>query len=104
MKILLFAKKRETKEGKKFTSYIGTLEKKDGSEVVASVKFREECGNPKAEDLPAYLIVEKSDANLSPRKYADPETGEEKTAYTLWVSRWKMSEEKYVDHSLDDFE
>lgn len=51
------------------------------------------------------MIIEipKEKANLSPRYYTDPETGEEKTSFDLWVSEWKESPEKYVDHSLDEF-
>lgn len=107
MKILVFAKKRQTKEGKAFTAYVTKMAKKDGSELTAGVKFREECGSPKADECPLYIEVDKKDANMATRTYecADPETGEIKDVaqFTLWVSAWKKSPEKYVDHSLDDF-
>lgn len=103
MKVTVFAKKRKTEEGRAFTSYVAKLEKKDGSELSAGVKFREECGAPKAESCPMIIEIPKEKANLSPRNYTDPKTGEEKTSYDLWVSEWKESAEKYVDHSLDEF-
>ena len=54
-----------------------------------------------------YIEYEKEDANLSEKKekYID-EVGEEKEVIRrrLWISKYTESEEKYVDHSLDDFE
>lgn len=108
MKVLVFPKKRTTKEGKAFTAYVTKMTKKDGTEVAMGVKFREECGAPKTEDLPCYIIVDKLDANMSSRtrEVVDTETGEVKdvTSHTLWISKWTKSDEEYVDHSLDDFE
>lgn len=108
MKVLIFAKKRQTKEGKAFTAYVTKMTKKDGSDLTASVKFREDCGAPKADECPCYIIVDKLDANMSTktREVVDSESGEirDVTNYTLWVSKWVKSDEEYVDHSLDDFE
>jgi len=108
MKALVFGKKRQTKEGKTFTAYVTKLTKKDGSELTASVRFREECGAPKLEECPCYIEFDKKDANMSFKtmEVADNETGEIKTvdSNTLWIQKWNMSAEKYVDHSLDDFE
>lgn len=106
MKVLLFGKKRQTKDGKNFTAYVSKLTRKDGSELTASVKFREECGAPKLEECPCYIEVAKDDANLNKRVFeATAEDGEVKEveSYTLWVTKWKKLPEKYVDHSLDDF-
>ena len=103
MKVTVFAKKRKTQEGRAFTNYVAKLAKKDGTELTTGVKFRDECGAPKAESCPMISEIPKEKANLSPRTYTDPETGEEKTSYDLWVSEWKESPEKYVDHSLDEF-
>lgn len=106
MKLLIFGKKRQTKDGKTFTAYVSKLPKKDGTELTASVKFREECGSPKLEDCPLYIEVDKTKANLATKKrdIEDEETHEikEVLSHTLWVSEWKKSNEKYVDHSLDD--
>lgn len=108
MKVLVFAKKRQTKDGKAFTAYVTKMTKKDGSDLTAGVKFREECGSPKADECPCYLLIDKLDANLSKRvrEEVDAESGEirDRVSYTLWVSDWKKSDEEYVDHSLDDFE
>lgn len=103
MKVTVFAKKRKTKEGKSFTSYIGRLNKKDGEILNTSIKFREECGAPRAEDCPVIIEFPKEKANLAEHPYIN-DMGEEKTGYELWVSEWKKSSEEYVDHSLDEFE
>lgn len=108
MKVLVFAKKRQTKDGKNFTAYVTKLTKKDGEEVTMSVKFREDCGSPKMEECPCYILVDKVNANMTTKKHeiTDEESGEirEVVNNTLWVSAWDMSPEKYVDTSLDEFE
>lgn len=104
MKITLFRKVRNTKEGKKFDSFITKLTKKDGSETTVSVRF---LGDPRdafdASLCPYIIIVDKKDANLSKRETMDENTGEMHTFYTLWVKKYTVSDEKYVDHSLDDY-
>lgn len=108
MEVLVFAKKRQTKDGKNFTAYVTRLAKKDGTEVTAGVRFREECGSPTADECPCYILVDKSKANLSTRTYeiTDEETGEitETESKTLWVTAWKKSEKVYRDTSLDEFQ
>ena len=108
MKVLVFGKKRQTKDGRNFTAYVTKLTKKDGEEITAGIKFREECGAPSLEETPCYIIVDKNDANLDTKvnEVTDTETGEIKEVVnrTLWVKAWTMSPEKYVDTSLDDFE
>lgn len=103
MEFTVFAKKRHTSEGKSFYSYLATLKKKSGEPITVSVRFREDAGNPKPENCPMNVIVLKSDANLSTKKYTREDTGEDAISYTLWVSAWSKGTE-YVDHSLDDFE
>ena len=103
MEITVFAKKRTTKEGKTFYGYLTTLRRKDGTEQTVSVRFRESCENPKPENCPMNIIVEKRSANLSKREFIRESTGEVMNSYTLWVSEWKNGS-AYVDHSLDDFE
>lgn len=102
MNITVFAKKRTTADGRKFYSYLSTLTKKSGEQVVASVRFKEECGAPKAEECPINIVVNKQDCNFSKRKYAKPD-GTEVDTYTLWINNWANGE-PYVDHSMDDFE
>lgn len=108
MKLTIFARNRQTKDGKKFTSYVSKMVKKNGEEITATVKFREDCGAPKADQCPCYILVNKDDANLNTKDVTitDENTGDEKvvTQRTLWVKDWKMSDDVYVDHSLDDFE
>ena len=69
-----------------------------------SAKFREDCGQPKAEDCPMIIEFDKTDANIAERTYTREDTGDDAVAYTLWISNWKKSSEEYVDHSMDDFE
>ena len=110
MEFTLFAKKRLTRDGKPFYSFLATLKKKDGTDLVCAVKFNSDAGTtPKPEQCPMNIVVDKSHANLSTKKYTrqvtDPETGEISTeqcqSYTLWVSGWQPGA-PYVDHSLDD--
>lgn len=102
MEITIFAKKRTNKEGKAFTNYVTTLTRKDGTTQSMSVKFREECGSPKAENCPMNIIVSKEDANIATRNYVRDDTGEMATAYTLWVKNWSKGSD-YVDHSTDEY-
>ena len=103
MKKPIFASNRES-DGKKFVSYSTRLVfTTTGEEVSATVKFRLPVTGPAKDDCPCIIEFDKKDANLSPRKYTNSK-GEERTGYTLWISKYKVSEEKYVDHSLDDIE
>ena len=103
METTIFAMKKYTKEGKPFTVFSGRIHKKDGSELPVTIKFRESCGSPKTENCPCILEFDKAAGNLSTRTYIS-RTGEEKLAYTLWLSDWKISDKPYEDHSLDEFE
>lgn len=101
MEITVFAKKRTTHEGKKFFTYLTTLTRKDGTTCTASVKFAEGEA-PKPDICPCNLIVEKGDCNMSKGEYINPETGEVKDTFTLWVKRFSMGS-PFVDTSMDDF-
>lgn len=103
MEITIYAKKRTTTEGKSFFSYLSTLTRKDGTKQTVSVKFRDECGNPKPEKCPMNVKFDKSNANMATREFIRDDTGEVGTSYTLWVSKWEQGV-PFVDHSLDDFE
>lgn len=103
MKITLFAKKRTMETGKTFYNFLTTMRRKDGEDIIATVKFRDECGEPRPETCPINIEFDKKNANLSPRKYIDKD-GVEQTAWTLWLSAWVNSDDVYVDHSLDDFD
>lgn len=107
MQITIFAKKATTKEGKNFTRYISRLTKKSGEEVTVTVKFREECGSPSAEDCPLNILVENGDCNLSTRWYDSTDSNGEvvrRESHTLWVSDWmRDTANPYEDHSMDEF-
>ena len=102
MEKTIFAKKRTSREGKKFYSYLSTLVNSDGVTIPVSVKFREECGSPNPNDCPMNIIFDKANANLTTREYIREDTGELANSFTLWISKWEKGSE-YVDHSLDDF-
>lgn len=106
MQVTIFGKKRTSADGKTFTSYFTKLTKKDGSEITTQVKFREECGSPKLEQLPMNIMFDKQDANYSEKNitYTDKE-GNVKDAVerVMWVKNW-IEGEAYVDTSMDEFE
>ena len=108
MKLVIFAKKRTTKDGREFTAFVTKLKKRDGSEVTTGVKFREECGQPTKDDCPCIILVDKDHANLATKTntIVNEDTGEikEVTNLTLWVNEWHKSDEIYRDSSLDEFE
>ena len=103
MEITIYAKKRTTSEGKSFYSYLSNLTRKDGTKQTVSVKFRDDCGNPKPENCPMNIKFDKSDANMATREFVRDDTGLVGTSYTLWVSAWEIGT-PFVDYSLDDFE
>ena len=100
MKITVFSKKISKHDGSKFTGYVTKLHKKDGSEIYCRVRFREGCSAPR--ECPAIIEVEKDHANLVRRHYKNDD--KEYDIYTLWISDWYPTDEKYIDHSLDEFE
>ena len=100
MKITVFSKKISKHDGSKFTGYVTKLKKKDGSEIYCRVRFHDGCNGPR--ECPAIIEVEKDKANLVKRHYKNDD--QEYDIYTLWITDWNLAEEKYVDHSLDDFE
>lgn len=103
MQITVFAKKKSTKEGKIFYTYLTTLTKKDGTEEMIEVKFREDCGAPKAENCPMNVICDKADANISKKMITREDTGELYECKTLWISAWSEGD-AYIDTSLDEYE
>lgn len=104
MLVTVFARKKKSREGKEFTAYSGRLTNKSGEQINVSIRFRQECGSPKAADCPLNIEFDKADANLVQETYVREDTGEDATAYKLWIQAWKESEIVYRDTSLDDFE
>ena len=103
MIITVFAKRRQSNDGKVFFNYLSVLRNKKGEDIPVQVKFRESAGNPRPEECPCNIVINKNDANLSERRYTDETTAEIRVAKTLWVTKWEKGE-KYIDHSLDDFD
>ena len=101
MEISVFAKKKQTKTGKVFYTYLTTLKKKDGTDDRIEVKFREDCGVP--DHFPINIEVEKKDINISKKMKNREDTGEVFEIRTLWVSQWREGS-PYVDTSLDDYD
>ena len=65
MQITVFAKRRQTKEGKTFFNYLATLTSIYDEEIPCQVKFREGAGQPKPELCPMNIIFDKKDANFT---------------------------------------
>ena len=100
MKITVFSKKISRHDGSKFAGYVTKLKKNDGSEIYCRVRFREGCSAPR--ECPAIIEVEKDNANLVRRHYKNDD--KQYDIYTLWITDWEPTDEKYIDHSLDEFE
>ena len=103
MEITIFAKKRQTRDGKKyFFSYLTTLKKKDGSPCTCAVKFASPAENPDPLLCPMNIVIEKNDVNMVIEPYTNERTDEVKDSYRLWIKNYKPGS-PYVDHSMDDF-
>ena len=103
MEIIIFAKKKTTRDGKAFYIYLTTLtNKKTGEIEKLRVRFRQECGQPDPHTCPRRITFDKHDANISATAY-QTEEGETRTTKNLWISKWTDNGE-YIDESLNDFE
>ena len=102
MELTIFAKQRTSKDGRPFTTYLTTLTKKDGSTQTVAVKFREECGAPKADHCPMNIVTDKGACNLAAKGYVNDQ-GDAGTSFTLWVSKGEEGE-PYRDTSLDEYD
>lgn len=103
MEITIFAKKRQTRDGKKsFFTYLTTLVKKDGSPVTCAVKFAAPADPPDPLSCPLNIIVAKDDCNMVIEPYTNDKTGETRDSFRLWVKNYVIGS-PYIDHSMDDF-
>ncbi len=103
MKKAIFARTVEA-NGTKYTAYTTRLTIASTGEVVsAKVKFRGPTVGPAKDACPCIIEFDKSNANLVRKNYTNS-AGETRTAYTLWITAYKMTDEVYIDHSLDDIE
>lgn len=100
MKVTVFKKIGKTHDGRTFDKFVANLEKKDGTKQYVNVRFKD-CDVPK--EFPIIIEVVRESANLS-KRVTTSEKGDSYTNYTLWVTQYKESSEKYVDHSLDDYQ
>lgn len=90
--------------GIRFTTYSTRLTIASTGEVVAcKVKFRQPCKGPAKDSCPCIIDFDKQNANLVRKNYTASD-GETRTSYTLWITDYTMTDEVYVDHSLDDIE
>lgn len=104
MKATIFAKRVKTHDGKSFVTFVTHLERKDGSKQYMRVMYYGEDRNKAFDTRICPLVIEfnREDANVSATAYTD-KSGEERKSYTLWLKDYKVFDEKFVDHSLDDF-
>ena len=103
MEITIFAKKRQTQDGRKsFFSYLTTLTRKDGTPCTCVVKFAAPAEAPDPLNCPCNIQVDKADCNMAVEDYTDSKSGEVRKSYKLWVKNYKPGS-AYVDHSMDDF-
>lgn len=101
LKITVFSKKCETKDGKKFYKNVAKLTKKDGTEIYVDVMLPED-DKLKADEYPIIIEVDKANANLSTKR-GTTEDGKTYERHTLWIKKYTKSKDKYVDTSLDEF-
>lgn len=104
MKTTIFAKRVKSHDGKSFVVFVTQLERKDGSRQYMRVMYSGKDRSKVFDTGICPLVIEfnREDANVSAETYTD-KSGEERKSYTLWVKDYKVSDEKFVDHSLDDF-
>ena len=104
MKTTIFAKRVKSHDGKSFVTFVTNLERKDGSMQYMRVMYSGKDRNKLFDSDVCPLVIEfkREDANVSAKTYTD-NSGEERKSYTLWLKDYKVSDEKFVDHSLDDF-
>ena len=102
MEITIFAKKRQTADGRKtFYTYLTTLTKKDGSPVTCAVKFSGDAESPDPLSCPMNIVVDTANCNMAREDYQD-KNGDTRTAFRLWVKAYAAGS-PYVDHSMDEF-
>ena len=104
MKTTVFAKRIKAKSGKRFIVFVTSLERKDGTKQYMQVMYSGKDRNKAFDSDVCPLVIEfnREDANVSTKTYTD-RSGEEHKSYTLWLKDYKVSNEKFLDHSLDDF-
>lgn len=105
MKITVFSRKAKTNDGRTFNVFVSSLDKSDGTSQYVTVRYSGKDKNKDFDSSKCPYIIEfkKEDANLSSKSFEDKKTGEKRKNFTLWIKDYTVSEEKFIDHSLDDF-
>lgn len=105
MKITVFSRRAKTNDGRTFSVFVSSLNKNDGTSQYVTVRYSGKDKNKDFDPAKCPYIIEfkKEDANLSSKSFEDKKTGEKRKNFTLWIKDYTVSEEKFVDHSLDDF-
>ena len=105
MKITVFSRKAKTNDGRVFNVFVSSLNKNDGTSQYVTVRYSGKDKNKEFDSTKCPYIIEfkKEDANLSSKSFEDKKTGEKRKNFTLWIKDYNISDEVYVDHSLDDF-
>ena len=103
MEIAIFAKKRQSNDGRTFYNYLTRLTRKDGTEISAVVKFRSNVTPPDPNICPLYIQFNKDDASFSSKTVVNEDTAEVITRNTLWVHAYQPGR-PWVDTSMDEFE
>lgn len=102
MKMTIFAKKGQSRDGRTFFRYLGRLIRKStGETVTVAVKFRETAGHPDAAKCPMNIEFSKADANYT-EKEITRDDGSTIISREIWISAWKDAG-AFVDTSMDDF-
>ena len=104
MKATIFAKRIKSHDGKSFTIFVTTLERKSGESQYMKVMYtgKDKNKNFDSDACPMVIEFDRQSANVSKTAYTD-KNGEPRFTYTLWLKDYRRLNEQYVDHSLDDF-
>lgn len=104
MKATIFSKRIRTNDGKSFYINVTSLDKKDGTKQYMKVMYsgKDKNKNFDNEVYPVIIEFDRKNANVSTQTYTD-HNGELRKSYTLWIKDYTVSDEVFVDHSLDDF-
>lgn len=102
MKITVFGSNKTSKDGRPFTVFSTRLVNvKTGEEEYCNVRFVG-VAPIKKEDCPIIIEFNKTDANMSKKRFTD-KNGNTGVNNILWIKNCTISDETYVDHSLDDY-
>ena len=104
MKATIFAKRIKSHDGKSFTIFVTTLERKSGESQYMKVMYtgKDKNKNFDSDACPMVIEFDRQGANISTTPFTD-KNGEERKSYTLWLKDYRKLNEQFVDHSLDDF-